>query len=67
MSRLVDGRSYHFDDAIEDGYCGTCGDSLEFAAEPNEDLVALVQAVCCRIRYVLKPTMVVCEHWEIEE
>lgn len=67
MPRLQDGRSYHFDDATEDGYCLTCGDTLEFAAEYGEDLGALVQASCCGLRYVLKPSMVVCEHWEVDE
>lgn len=64
MPRLLDGRSFHFDDCIEDGCCVECGEALEFDAEFGEDLVALVQAECCNLRYVLKPTMVVVEHWE---
>jgi hypothetical protein len=67
MPRLQDGHSYHFDDCLEDGYCVSCGDNLEFECEPTEDLGSLVQASCCGTRYVLKPAMVMVECWEVGE
>ncbi len=67
MPKLRNGRSYHFDDCVGDGVCVACGRDLEFGSTLGVDLSDVIQARCCHLQYVLKPSMVVVEHQEVDD